>query len=210
MPASSGRRAVPLTLAVLLVAQPALARTGTLAVVNADQARHEVVQQVTRSLERYLGGWARQPGVDAFLAGRNNPGALPAGQTGEDLVRLVEQVRSRRIPGRAEMTGLGRLLGVDYLLLVRVEATSLTGRLYSVRRQRYAPVDPFVGQADRPAPLRDYVLRQTRAAGKKTAAKRTRWWLWIAAAGLAALTIGLAVSAGGDETSGDLRIRVSR
>jgi hypothetical protein len=63
---------------------------------------------------------------------------------------------------------------------------------------------------DRPGPLRDYVLGQTRPAARKPAAKRTRWWIWIAAAGVAALTLGLALSAGGDDTSGDLRVRVGR
>ena len=202
-------------LGLVVALQPALARPadtsprGTLAVVNAGKGRHEVVERVARALGPHLGGWTRQPGVDAFLAGRPSPGALPVGKTGEDLVRLVEKLREDRSPSRTELTELGRLLGVDYLLLVRVGARSLVARLYSVHRQADAP-EGFEGRVGDEARLRDYVLAQTRGPSRPAGRRWSRWWIWAAAAGLAALTIGLAVSSGGDDAKGDLRIRVTR
>ena len=213
-------RVIPLkilasVLGLVLATGPALARAadkgprGTLAVVNAGKGGHEVVERVARSLGPHLGGWTRQPGVDAFLAGRPSPGALPVGKTGEDLVRLVEKLREDRSPSRSALTELGRLLGVDYLLLVRVGARSVVARLYSVHRQAYAP-ESFEGQVGEEGRLRDYVLAQTRGPSRPAGRRWSHWWIWAAAAGLAALTIGLAVSSGGDDATGDLRIRVTR
>lgn len=201
-------------LGLMIALQPALARPpdksprGTLAVVNAGKGRHEVVERVARALGPHLGGWTRQPGVDAFLAGRPSPGALPVGKTGEDLVRLVEKLREDRSPSRSELTELGRLLGVDYLLLVRVGARTLVARLYSVHRQAYAP-ESFEGPVGEEGRLRDHVISQSRGPSRPVG-RWSRWWIWAAAAGLAALTIGLAVSSGGDDARGDLRIRVTR
>jgi hypothetical protein len=205
---------VAVLLAVALVVQPALARAGDkkpkgkLAVVNAGHRHHETVEQAGRVLARHVGGWSGQPGISDFLAGKPNPGALPVGQTGKDLVRLVERVRTERVASRRDLTDLGRLLGVDYLLLMRVGRSTFVARLYSVRRARYSPHRLEARNAE-VSRLEPWVLEET-GAGQKTSKKTySKWWIWAVAGGLAALTIGLALGTGSD-TEGDLRIRVSR
>jgi len=201
-----------LALTLLLPLRPALARdkqqpAGTLAVINAGSTRYETVEQAARTLTTYLGGWATQPGISAYLYGRPNPGALPVGQTGEELVRLVERVRTERSASRGDLSALSRLLGVDYLLLLRVGGRTFQARLFSVRRGSYGP-GTFEAEIDKQQSLKQYVVEQTRARGKLII-ERPRWWMWVAAAGLAALTLTLVLTTG-DDSSGDLRIRVTR
>lgn len=211
-------RVVVVLLATVLVVQPALVHAragekkpvGKLAVVNAGHRHHETVERAVRAVARHVGGWAGQPGISDFLAGRPNPGALPVGQTGKDLVRLVERVRTERVASRRDLTDLGRLLGVDYLLLMRVGRRAFVARLYSVRRAQYSPhaLEAKNAQVSR---LEAWVLEESGAgqAQKPRSGTRFRWWIWAVAGGLAALTLGLALGTGSD-TEGDLRIRVSR
>jgi len=207
----SARPMAALMLVVLVGGQlPARAAPdggGSLAVVNLEATGHEVVERAVRELGALVGGWSQQPGVGALLTGRPGPGSLPAGQTGKDLLRLVVRLRSDRTATGTDIAALGRLLGVDYLLLIRVRESTIAAQLYSVHRGRYAP-NAFAGKVTEVARLRDYVREQTaqRAPAKRAS---TRWWIWAIAAGLAALTIGLAVS-GRDDSVGDLRVRVSR
>jgi hypothetical protein len=98
---------------------------------------------------------------------------------------------------------------VDYLLLVRGRSSGFRAHLFSVRRQAFAP-QGFTGSEEQIDRLTRYVLDQTGAMQpppKRLLGKR--WWIWAIAAGLAAVTIGLAVSAS-DDTKGDLRIQVRR
>jgi len=204
-------RCASVVLVVSLVMGPlpvrAAARPGTLAVVNIGPAGDEVAARCARAVSAQIGTWARQPGVEAYLLGRPSPGALPVGDAGRDLVRLVERARTERAATRSELGDLGRVLGVDYLLLIRVRASTFVARLFSVHRQSYAPstLEAPLGEVER---LRGYV-REALVAGEPRKGTRWRWWVWGIAAALAAVTVGLALS-GRDETSGDLRIRVSR
>jgi len=189
---------------------PGKQRTGTLAVVNAGNGGSETVARVSQALSSYVGGWSGQPGVAAYLEGRPSPGALPMGQIGQGLVRLSERVRSESRASSQDLTDLGRLLGVDYLALVRVRGRSYVVRLYSVRSASYAP-GTFEGRTAGELStkgLKEYVVQQTRAGGK-VIVNRPRWWIWAAAAGVAALTLTLVLTTGRD-SSGDLRIRVTR
>jgi hypothetical protein len=189
-----------------LPARRAHARRGTLAVVNIGNAGHEVAERAIGALRPHLGGWARQVGIEAYLAGRPHPGSLPVGDTGKDLVRLVERVRTRSA-SRGDLQDLGRLLGVDYLLLIRVRASTYVARLFSVHQGSYAP-GQLEARLTEEGRLQQYVKAQA-TRGKVFKTSRYRWWVWGIAAAIAAVTIGLAL-AGRDERSGDLRVRVSR
>ena len=193
---------------VLLFPATALAGKGNLAVVNLDSRGWEVAEQGAKKMDHLVGGWARQPGIAAYLSGRPNPGALPVGDTGKDMVRLGDRIRGPGRPAVRDLSALGRLLGVDYLLLLKVKPQHLSARLFSVRRGTYAP-QGFEGKPTDSGTLLDYVKAQTRKPEPKKKISKTKWIIWGVAAALAAVTIGLAVAAS-EETSGDLRIRVSR
>ena len=183
-------------------------RRGTLAVLNLGQGGHLVVQRAQKSLGELLGGWARQPGIAEFLAAQPNPGSLPTGDTGRDLQLLVERVRATRQPASHDLFRLGQLLAVDYLLLLVVRKHTLSARLFSVHRQSYAP-QGFEGADQRVEPLRGYLEAQLRQPEPVAKRWKRRWWLLAAVAGVAALTIGLALGTG-DGSSGDLKIVVHR
>jgi hypothetical protein len=205
----SGRSTTLLSaLLVLLAAQPVLAGKGRLALVNTGKDGHEVVERAAEVLSDLVGGWAREPGIGALLAGRPNPGALPVGETGRDLVRLVERVRTERLASRKDLSALGKLLGVDYLLLIRARGDGFVARLFSTHRRSHAP-RRFEGKAGELSKLRLYVKEEAGRPKRLLDGISGRWWVWIIAGGVAALTVGLAL-AGGDDTKGDLRIRVSR
>jgi hypothetical protein len=202
------------TIAAALVVLPAAAsaRSGTIAIVNIGKGGAEVVLEAGEALGPYVGGWARHAPIAGFLAGQASPGALPAGAVGRDLTGLVGRLRGGQASGK-DLSDLARLLGVDYLLLLRVGATHYTARLYSVGRQAYAPGSLEARRRD-VALLRQHLQQQTGAtspAESKPAPRRrwVKWVLWGGAAVLAGVTIGLALSQR-DETSGDLRIRVTR
>ncbi len=204
------RRLVKCTAALLTLLFPAaaMAGKGNLAVFNLDARGWEVAERVTRELDPLVGGWARQPGIAAYLTGRPNPGALPVGDTGKDLVRLGDRVRGPGQPSTRDLAALGRILGVDYLLLLKVKPKQLSARLFSVRRGSYAP-QGFEGKPADSLVLRQYVEAQTRKPAGKKKTSKTKWIIWGVAAALAAVTIGLAVAAS-EDTSGDLRIKVHR
>jgi len=184
-------------------------RKGTLALVNiGSSGGWESVRQASEAFGAMIGGWARQPGIAAYLWWRPSPGALPVGDTGRDLVRLVEQVRSSSTPSTSDLGELGRLLGVDYLLLLKVKTRTVSARLFSVLRQQYAPRG-FEAPAANLDQIKAYVMDQTRHKQEKSKLV-TRWWIWAIAAGVAALTLGLALGTQSDDGSGDLRIRVNK
>jgi hypothetical protein len=186
-------------------------RRGTLAVVNLTPqgAGHEIAGRARETLAPHLGGWAREQGIAAYLEGRPHSARLPSGETGRELGLLCERLRAGQALQK-DLSDLGRLLGVDYLLLVRVRGRTLAARLFSVGRGSYAP-QGYEAPADDLGRLRDYVREQTRAPARpaKSGSRWGRWWIWALAAGVGALTVGLALGAKSDE-SGDLRIRVSR
>ena len=205
------RRATRLIALVLVVAFPltALGREGTLALVNLSSERgHQVVERANVALGTLVGGWARQPSIAGFLAGRPNPGALPVGDVGKDLTMLVERLRARQASS-GEIAALGRLLGVDYLVLLRVSATGYAARLFSVQRASYAPGAPLEVKGSDVDLLRGYLHDQTRPPAKSKRSWRSRWWIWGIVAAVAGVTIGLAVSQK-DDSKGDLRIGISR
>ena len=204
------RNLIKLTAAAMVLLFPAavLAGKGNLAVVNLDSRGWEVAEQVTRKMDHLVGGWARQPGIASYLAGRPNPGALPVGDTGRDLVRLGDRLRASGRPATGDLSALGRLLGVDYLLLLKVKPQHLSARLFSVHRGTYAP-QGFEGKPADSGTLLEYVKTQTQKPAPKKKISKAKWIIWGVAAALAAVTIGLALAAS-EETSGDLRIRVTR
>ncbi len=199
------------TVALLLVLSlpaAALGGKGRLAVVNMKTDGAELVSRAAEALGPHVGGWASQPSIAAFLAGEQNPGALPSGDVGQELTSLVAGLRAGKSSAR-ELTALGRLLGVDYLLLLRVKPSRYSAKLYSVGTQSYAPRS-FDSATHDLRLLKSYVKEQ--AGQKKRPAKKSaisRWWMLAAAAGLAGITIGLALSSG-DDHSGDLTITVRR
>ncbi len=192
-------------------AAPVPGRRGTLAVVNLTPqgAGSELARRAREALAAHLGGWAREEGIAATLEGRSHPTALPSGETGRELGLLCGRLRSGQA-GQRDLEALGRLLGVDYLLVLRVRGQSLSARLFSVGRGSYAP-QGYEAAAGDVARLRAYVAEQTRTSGApaKPGSRWGRWWIWALAAGVAALTVGLTLGAKSDE-QGDLRIRVSR
>lgn len=190
----------------ILIPQLALARPGNLALINLDPPRSDVVQQASKVVSPYLGGWARQSDIAAYLEGETYSGALPTGDVGKELVILVERVRTRQSSNK-DLTDLGRLLGVDYLLLLKPKPQELTAQLFSVQRQTYAP-QSFHSAPPNAQLLLAYLQEQTRAA-PTTKSSKSHWWIWAIAVGLGGLTLGLALS-NHDETAGDLRIRVTR
>lgn len=186
----------------------ALAREGTLAVVNLSAGTgHETVARAAEAVSDSLGGLARQPSVAALLAGRPNPGPLPAGDAGKEIAVLVDRVRSRQASS-GELASLGRLLGVDYLLLVAVRGSGYTARLFSVHRGAYSPdtLDAPTGDISQ---LRFELRQQTRPVKPTTRSWLKRWWVVGLVAAVGGVTLGLAL-ANRDQSSGDLRIRVSR
>jgi hypothetical protein len=204
---------LPLLLVVLgpgLARGAAPERRGTLAVVNLTPqgAGQEVARRAREALSPHLGGWAREPGIAAFLEGGHHPTALPSGETGRELALLHERLRAGKALAR-DLADLGRLLGVDYLLLLRVRGRTLSAHLFSVGRASYAPQSYEAG-VDDVERLRAYVAHQTRApaTAPRSGSRWGRWWIWALAAGVGALTVGLALGAKSDE-KGDLRIRVS-
>ncbi len=208
---SPPRRLGPAGAVLLLLSLPgtALGRPGALALVNLGRAGWERAVEAQGHLKPLIGAWARDPGIAAYLAGRPNPGALPGGETGQELVRRVDSLRAAQRPAEEDLSALGRLLGVDYLLLLQVRARTVSARLYSVPRGRYAPRG-FEADTGQLATVAAYVRDQAQGGAPAPRKSPTRWWIWAIAAGVGALTLGLALGLQGDDPSGELRIRASR
>ena len=184
----------------------------SLAVLNVHaDAGWPVVERARQALHRWIGGWAQQPGVADNLVGKPHPGVLPSNESGQDLGQLLQRLRSSGRPSTSQLWQLGRLLGVDYLVVLHVRKARLSARLFSVQRQRWAP-QGFEQQGHDVEALRTYVLDQGRAGQKRKLASsswRKKWWVWAIAGALAAVTLGFAL-AEGDSNSGTLRIKVTR
>jgi hypothetical protein len=147
--------------------------------------------------------------VAAYLAGRPSPGGLPSGRQGIELSRLVDGLRGASRPGREDLVALGRLLGVDYLLVLRVGKGALSARLFSVHRGQFAPRG-YEAAGHRVEPLRDYVVAQVRGPHRAPPGRwKRRWWIWAGVAVLTGVAITLALTAD-DEPSADLQIQVRR
>jgi hypothetical protein len=200
-------RAIVALILMLLYPWQAWGREGTIALVNVSPHGAELVLQGGQLLRAKIGGWARQSSIAAFLAAQPNPGALPTGDVGQELVTHVERLRGKALR-QQDLSALGRLLGVDYLLLFKIYPQRFTATLYSVPRQLYAPQSLEASRADLSL-IVSYVQTQTRTAAKAAPARWTRWWFWALAAGVGGLTLGLALTAK-DDSSGSLRIRVER
>lgn len=204
-------------LLVLLAPCAAQARKGTLALLNLDTAEPGIkaTRQASAELKAHVGGWARQEGIAEFLAGAPlKPDALPEGAAGEDLERLVLLVRGADgPPDKGDLGNLGQLLGVDYLLLIKVKGERLTAQLFSVPGRTYGPrgFDEKLGEGVSER-LKAYVLDQS---GQKAAAELKkgllgkRWWIWAVAGAVAVAGVVLLFTLPEDDT-GDLKIRVTR
>jgi len=202
--------------AATLLATPCLAaaRKGSLAVMNL-RSRAGVSEALgaAKALAEYVGGWARQDKIAAYLAGDKVATTdLPAGATGEDLERLVLAVReSGGKPDTDDLGNLGQLLGVDYLLLTRVKDERLTARLFSVHHRRFSPKG-YEAKAGETGGLKEYVLDQSgqkAQAEKKGSLLGKRWWIWAIAGAVAAAGLVLVFTLP-DDSRGELKIRVTR
>ncbi len=193
--------------------------TATLAVMNLARSGLEGWQMVERTRQAFsswVGGWARQPGIGDHLVGKPQPRVLPSNESGQDLAELLQKLRSRGTPSTSALWQLGRLLGVDYLLVLKVGKRKVSARLFSVHRQRWAP-QGYEGADHAVAPLKRYVLAQAGATRQRRRGKNgasgsfwaKKWWVWAIAGALAAVTLGFALS-DNDESAGTLRIRVTR
>jgi hypothetical protein len=224
------RRSLWLMGLVLLVALPraALAREATLAVVNIGAPSGASLSgRAATTLQDSLGGLARHPGVAAYLAGSGASGegsrgaakagegsrgaakasGLPAGEAGKEIAALVERARTRSAaPG--ELGSLGRLLGVDYLLLVLVRGHGYSARLFSVHRLAYSP-DTLESSVGDTTELRPYLRQQTRPAKSSVKSFLRRWWIVGLIAVVSGVTLGVALGTRSSDT-GDLRIRATR
>lgn len=209
-----GATAALLAAVMLLAPTAALARKGSLAVVNLrSRVGSAEAKEAGKELADHVGGWARQEKIAAYLAGeRISQEALPAGATGEDLERLVLAVREAEgTPDASDLGNLGQLLGVDYLVLLKVKEERLTARLFSVHRREYSPKG-FEARAGETGGLKGYVLDQS---GQKAAEKKEggllgkRWWIWAIAGVVAAAGLVLVFTLP-DDSQGDLKIRVNR
>jgi len=204
------RRTAALLLVVLFPGF-ALARQGSLAVVNLSApAGHEVALRAAELLRPWTGGRASEPQLAARLAGR--PALPPSGEP-RDLVVALERVRARSASAE-EVTRLGQLLGVDYLLLLQVTPATLSARLYSVGLSRYAPRTYQSADHDL-LRLMSYVREQAGGpgSGPSPASARKpshlRWWIWGAAAVVGGIVLGFALSTR-DDSKGELRVQVNR
>ena len=203
-------------LLIALLPGTAAARKGSLAVVNLKtRAGAEVVHKAAQDLADHVGGWARQPKIAAYLAGKPlEKSSLPDGATGEDLERLILAIReSEGALDTGDLGNLGQLLGVDYLLLVKVKAKEerLTARLFSVHKRQFGPKG-FEAKLDETARLKAFVLDQSgqkAAAGQKKGFFGKRWWIWAIAGAVAAAGLVLVFTLP-DDSVGDLKIRVTR
>ncbi|MCK5795624.1 MAG: hypothetical protein KAI47_00460, partial [Deltaproteobacteria bacterium] len=196
--------------------RPAAALRGTLAVVNLGRpgARGwRMAAQIRQAFSAWSGGWARQPGIADHLEGKPQPEVLPSNESGRDLGEVLEKVREGGRPSTSPLWKLGRLLGVDYLLVVKVRTRGVSARLFSVHKQRWAP-QGYEHTGHETAPLRAYVLDQVgRRASPGSKTKRAfwhkKWWVWVIGGALAAVTLGFALS-NTDTSKGTLHITVSR
>jgi hypothetical protein len=146
---------------------------GSLAVVSLGRPGKpgwEMAQKVRLLLARYARGWAEQPGIADNLVGKPNPAVLPADEVGKQLPVLLQKLRMGGRPSSSTLWQLGRLVGVDYLLLVKVRGKKLSARLFSVNRQRFAP-QGFDREGHDAKQLLAYIADQTRET-KKARKKR--------------------------------------
>jgi hypothetical protein len=202
------RRLSPWLLVLVVgLPRPALAREATLAVVNVGApSGAELTSRAAGSLQDSVGGLARQPAVAAYLAGSGEARELPPGDVGKEIAALVVRARTRNAaPG--ELGSLGRLLGVDYLLLVLVRGHGYSTRLFSVHRLAYSPDTLESSMGDTTA-LRPYLRQQTRPAKSSVKSFLRRWWIVGLIAVVSGVTLGVALGTRSSDT-GDLRIRAS-
>lgn len=198
---------VAMLLVLILVPTTALGRTGSLAVINAGDKGADVAVKVNRILRPFLGLHVQEPATAHLLNGAAGSASQPVQKPDKELVGIVERIRGGKKVSKGDLSRVGHLLGVDYLLMLRVKGSNVTGRLFSVHLRAYS-ANTFRGDTEQLYRIGAYVRDQaTRRPGAfKT---ETSWWVWAIVAGLGALAIGMAI-AGDDDTSGDLRIRVSR
>ncbi|MBW2736943.1 MAG: hypothetical protein JRH20_31560 [Deltaproteobacteria bacterium] len=205
--------------AALADVTPASAPAGTggsLAVVNLGrrgafgwlQAR-----RAQRLLERYVGGWAETPSVAAALVGDPAPRVLPEADVGRQLGVLLEELRRPGRPSLGALFRLGRALGVNYLLLMRIHggatsSPSLSARIFSVHRQDYAP-QGFEREDDRLSGLESYIKHQIRGRKRAGGIKRERWWVWAIGGAVVVATLVLSALSESDD-EGTLTVRIRR
>lgn len=209
--------------ALLLLLLPGVARAedrkGTLALLNIgkEEAGIKATHLAGAALKPHVGGWARQQKIAEFLAGAPlEADAMPEGAAGEDLERLVLAARGADgPPDKGDLGNLGQLLGVDYLLLIKVKGERLTAQLFSVPGRQFGPrgFDEKLGEgAETIQRLKAYVLDQS-GQKKKAALKKgfwgKRWWIWAVAGAVAVAGVVL-IFALPEDTTGDLKIRVTR
>jgi len=188
----------------------------SLALVNLTPQRWQVAQGVAKELGDWVDGWAREPVVAAALMGKPAAASLPSGQVVTKLGRLLATLRQQGALDQKALGELGKLLGVDYVLVLKIPAGGLAAHLFSVRRRALAP-ERFRSEHRRGSALRQYVVSQV-AAPVTTSGPwhsgiwqrfKKRWWVWAIVAGLGAVTLGVALGTGQGD-SGTLNVHIHR
>lgn len=210
---------LPVVISILILgagSQAIAKERASLALLNLTPQRWQIALSVETELAGWIDGWAREPAVAAALLGKPAPSSLPAGKVATKLERLLQTLRQDGPLEQKALAELGQLLGVDYILALKVPAAGLAAHLYSVRRRALAP-QRFRSEHRKPSDLRRYILLQVAApvaeegpwhAGIWKRFKK-RWWVWALVAGLGAVTLGVALGTNQGD-SGTLKVHIHR
>jgi hypothetical protein len=171
-----------------------------------------LARDLAAELKSWIGGWAEAVPIADALLGPVQPESLPKGMVGDELRQLIPWLRRSTEMQPGDVRRLGKLLGVDYVLVIGVDGERLNARLFSVRQGKFSP-QAHVATLEQRGTLQRYVRTQLapqREEKSAWASFKKRWWIWAAAAGLAAVTIGVALGTDSGDRSGALRVRVYR
>ena len=153
--------AVTLMLGASLAGSPAaLGSEGTLAIVNLSTASTAAARAIARRFRSLVGGWARNPGIAELLLADPRRLAVAPDPTLGEIVGVLARVRGFQHPSPGELSRLGQILSVDYLLLVRERGQHVRLVLFSVHLGASAPRALHTRMPEL-AGLGDYIRRQT-------------------------------------------------
>lgn len=186
---------------------------GKIAIVDLSRHRSSLSRdfsdRASLKLKAYLGAWAKQPGVEDHLLNRDRRRILPEGELGQNLSPRLKDLRYGGRLSTSKLWELGRLLAVDYLLLLKFRDQNVSARLFSIHRQVYAP-QGFEGALSDVDKLKAYLLDQTKEKPKevKSESWTKKWWVWAIIGSATAISAGFALAAQKDDSSGRLTIEI--